>query len=126
MLYALVEGLAGVEDESCLFGKARLAPRWLAADVAEAEVRVGYAASGASIGYSIRAAGDRIDLAVEAAESDVAFHVLLPRGTRAVSVRAGEQEVPFTGDVIGESTYVDFAEEVQGKAEFRIGVAADG
>ena len=39
MLYALVEGLAGVEDRECCFRKVRLAPRWLAAGVDEAEVR---------------------------------------------------------------------------------------
>lgn len=126
MLYALVEGLAGVEDRSCLFGKARLAPRWLAADVACADVQVGYAASGASIGYSFRAAKDRIDLAVEAAEADVDFHVLLPAGTRAASVRAEGRDLAFTNRAVEESAYVDFAMTVRGRVEFRIGVESSG
>ena len=52
MLYALVEGLAGVEDRGDgASTRVRLAPRWAAADVDEAEVAVGYAASGARVGY---------------------------------------------------------------------------
>jgi len=126
MLFALVEGLAGVEDRSCLLRSARIAPRWLAADVSEAEVRVGYAASGATLGYSFRAAGDRIDLAVEAARADVEFHVLLPRGTRPSAVRAAGRDLAFTTALIEESPYVDFVLEVRGSVEIRIGVETEG
>ena len=49
MAWALIEGLAGIEDKLKQFEKIRLSPRWLAAGITEAEVGVGYQATG--IGY---------------------------------------------------------------------------
>jgi len=54
MLWALVEGLAGVVDTGACFRRLRLAPRWPAAGVNEADVRLAYPASGAAIGYRWR------------------------------------------------------------------------
>ena len=54
MLYALAEGLAGVADEGACFRPVRLAPRWPAAGVDDAEVYLRYAASGAEVGYRWR------------------------------------------------------------------------
>ncbi|MCX6227467.1 MAG: hypothetical protein NTV01_22485 [Bacteroidia bacterium] len=42
MAWALIEGLAGIEDRLKRFEKIRLSPRWLAAGITEAEVGVGY------------------------------------------------------------------------------------
>ena len=51
MLYALVEGLAGVTDLESGFRKVRLSPRWREAGVDRAEVEVSYGASGRKIAY---------------------------------------------------------------------------
>jgi hypothetical protein len=51
VVYALIEGLAGVVDTEMAFEKATLSPRWLAADVNRAEVAVTYPASGGYVAY---------------------------------------------------------------------------
>ncbi len=71
----------------------RLAPRWAAADADEAEVSIGYAASGARIGYRYERRRGTIRLDVEAPASEVAVHLLLPDGARAERVRCGTREV---------------------------------
>ncbi|MFH0761104.1 MAG: hypothetical protein V2A67_06340 [Bacteroidota bacterium] len=42
MAWALIEGLAGIEDRLKRYEKIRLSPRWLAAGIRQAEVGVGY------------------------------------------------------------------------------------
>jgi hypothetical protein len=116
MLWALVEGLAGVEDRSSLYRRARLSPRWLAGGVQRASVRVGYACSGASVGYVFAREGDRIRLEVTAESSDIAFHVLLPEGAEAATVSVGGREIAFENVLVEESPYVDFEAAVSGTA----------
>jgi hypothetical protein len=120
MLWALVEGLAGIVDDGRGFDAATLSPRWLAAGIAEAVVSVGYAASGRGIGYLFRHAGDRIDIEVEGPPADLRFHVLLPAGSDVRGVRVGARDVPFRTVLIESSTYVDFAARADGRAGFTI------
>jgi hypothetical protein len=123
MLWALVCGLAGVEDRSSRFERARLSPRWLAAGVEEAEVKVGYAASGASIEYAFARGPGGIRIDATADRADVAFHVLLPEGTEAAGVRVDGAEVPFENRRVERSPYVDFETKVAGTAGVDIGFA---
>ncbi len=120
MLWALVEGLAGVVDEGCGFDRVALSPRWLAAGVREAEVSVGYAASGRSIGYAFRHAADRIDLEVDSKPADVTFHVLLPAGSAVRAVRQGTRDIPFRTSAVETSGYVDFEARLDGQAGLAI------
>jgi hypothetical protein len=120
MLWALVEGLAGVVDEGRGFDRMTLSPRWLAAGVSDAEVSVGYAASSRGAGYAFRHSGDRITLEVDTPPADVAFHVLLPPGAAVRAVRQGTRDVPFRTSSIESSGYVDFCARLDGPAEFTI------
>jgi hypothetical protein len=120
MLWALTEGLAGVVDRGCGFDRAGVSPRWPAAEVEEAEVKIGYACSGRGIWYQYRERADRLLLCTGADGSDIHFHVLLPRGAEARAVRCGRQEVPFRTVAVEESTYVDFDGRIDGEASFEI------
>ena len=120
MLYALIEGLAGVEDRLRLFEYARISPRWVAAGVAEAEVNVCYGCSEANIGYSFRLKGDQILLEVQSSASEILFHVLLPESYQAISVRVGGKDTEFRNKKIEKSPYVDFSVEVLGKVSLEI------
>jgi len=120
MLWALVEGLAGVVDEGCLFDAVTLSPRWQAAGIDEAEVSVSYAASGHGVSYGYRVTGGRIEIEVEGAPADVKCHVLLPPGSRVRAVRHGASELPFRLAAIESSGYVDFEARVAGRAGFII------
>ena len=119
-MYALLEGLAGVEDRLRLFQYVQISPRWVAADVTEAEVQVGYACSGAEIGYAFRHRGDRICLDVLSSESEILFHVLLPENFSVQSVRAGGNDVEFRNRMIEKSPYVDFSAEASGGVTIEI------
>ena len=120
MLYAFVEGLAGVEDRHCLFQQARLSPRWAAAGVEEAQVRMEYSCSGAYLGYFFRHIGDRIYLDVQADRSQILFHVLLPGDSEVISVKAGGEDVEFQEIRVEKSPYVDFCAEVTGDTSVKI------
>jgi hypothetical protein len=120
MLYALVEGLAGIEDKRKLFQKCCISPRWFAAAIIDAEVRVCYESSGAEIGYSIRYEKDRIHLGVQAIGSDCQFHVLLPDKMQAKTVSIDGRNVGFNNQKIRSSNYVDFASRIENKTSFLI------
>jgi hypothetical protein len=147
MAWALIEGLAGIEDKLKSFSRIRISPRWLAAGINEAEVGVGYAA-GAGAGEEIRAGeegpgfrrddkgGFRRDdnasveylfrythLLLELtvlcnAEAD--FHILTGTGDEPVIVEIDGVTIDFQGEMIEQSRYVNFSAKVEGRAEIRI------
>jgi hypothetical protein len=120
MAYALIEGLAGIEDRLKLFQKLRISPRWLAADIGEAEVFVEYAASAAAVGYRIRYHNDHILLDIEVPEAAVEFHVLLPAGKTGRTVTAGDSNIDFHNTTVVSSPYVDFTLKIEGGAHLKI------
>ena len=107
-------------DEGRGFDEMMVSPRWLAAGVSEAEVSVGYAASGRGVGYSFRHRAGRIALEVRTPPADVAFHVLLPSGADVRAVRLDTRDVPFRTSAVESSGYVDFRARLDGTAEFTI------
>ena len=64
MLYALTDGLAGVEDLGKGFDEIRLSPRWPAAQVDNAEVGLTYESSGMHLGYDYRLSSSGIKMNV--------------------------------------------------------------
>lgn len=109
MLYALMEGLAGVEDRRKLFDKCRLSPRWTAAGIREAEVSVAYESSGAAVGYLYRILDDRLRIEVNCKKSDLDFHILLPEKRSARSVTANGTDIEFRICRIENKNYTDFS-----------------
>jgi hypothetical protein len=120
MLYALIEGLAGIEDNQKLFQKCRISPRWYAAGIEDAEVRVCYENSGADIGYSIRYEKGQILLDIQGQESDCTFHILLPEKSEAKSASVNGRNVAFTNQKIRKSNYVDVDHGIEGEASLTI------
>ncbi len=120
MLYAFIEGLAGIQDKTTLFREVRCAPRWLAAGVDRAEVQVGYRASGAGFGYTYEARRDGATIKTEASGNQIDFHVLIPSDRDCEFVLMNGKGIPFRIDMIENSRYVDFHSQVTGGSEFRI------
>jgi hypothetical protein len=108
MLYALIEGLAGVLDCLKTFKKVRFSPRWPAADVTNAEVRLTYASSAVSFWYTIHYSVECILIRVEAPSSTMQCHIMLPPHAHVFSVKDNENLVPFSLAKVGKSLYVDF------------------
>jgi hypothetical protein len=116
MLYALLSGLAGVEDLGKSFERVRLAPRWPAADVYEAEVQTTYESSGAALRYDYRLSAASIEMVVSAPAEEVQFHVLLPPGSEPGGVSVNGAEVAFQPVQVEDSRYVDFKFRVADEA----------
>jgi hypothetical protein len=108
MLYALIEGLAGVMDCLKSYQIVRFSPRWPAADVGRAEVRVTYPASGESFWYKIHYSVESILIHVEAPSSTMGCHIFLPAHASVFSVKENEDQIPFSLTKVGKSRYCDF------------------
>ena len=109
MLYALVEGLAGVTDLFKELHKVRLAPRWYAAGVNRAEVCVTYP-SAQGIKYIFSINHKVLKLQVSAHETDIDFHLLLPSPPTRLFVNGNERQ--FSIKTIEKSIYIDFQASV--------------
>jgi len=120
MLYALIGGLAGVEDEGAGFDRLRVSPRWPAAGVEEAEVRTSYASTGSRFGYNYRLNASGIEMIADAGAADARFHVLLPVGARPRAVRVAGAESAYEVVSVRKSRYVDFAAQVRGDVKIEI------
>jgi len=124
MAWALVEGLAGVVDCGRTFDAVRLSPRWAAAGVREADVSVGYAASGAGLAYEYRRGDTNIVIDLRTGAAQVEWHVLLPAGCMATAVRRDGQGTPFANVMVEHSPYADASCRVEGSAHLEIEIGA--
>lgn len=114
MLYALIEGLAGVEDTHKLYQRVRLSPRWVAAGRDEVHVQCAYGASGASVSYRYghHRSKKTIELQIEGT-AEAAVHLLLPQGHKAAEVRAKGKKIKFENVRVEDSPYVDLRLDVK-------------
>ena len=119
MLFAFVEGLAGVVDEGRLFRRVRLAPRWPAAGVDEASVTIAYGASDAGVAYNYSLDEDEIRLQVTGS-ADVALHSMLPDDRYATALRLEGEALPFEMVRVGDTNYVDASFELAGRSNLTI------
>jgi hypothetical protein len=123
MLHALIEGLAGVTDRYKMLEKIGLSPRWHAARISEAEVKVSYAASGCSIRYSYKMQKHHLSLEVETTSAGVDFHVMIPGNCSVSRVEANGKTVFYRMMVIENSNYVDFTVNIKEKSVITINLA---
>jgi hypothetical protein len=108
MLYALIEGLAGVVDQDKLFRRVRLSPRWIAAGCRDAQACAVYGASGAAIEYGFAYDESKRTITLELfGSTEVSLHLLLPEGGRAKKVTVNGKAIAFKNAKIEQSPYVD-------------------
>jgi hypothetical protein len=84
VVYALIEGLAGIRDAGVAFDRVTLAPRWEAAGVRKATACAKYEASGGYLRYRYAFAprGKRLTLEFTGSGAEFELAILLPRGLR--------------------------------------------
>lgn len=119
MLYAFVEGLAGVTDLQKKFRQVRLAPRWSAAGINQAEVSVKYGASDGYLGYNYSCAAKSATLLVNG-DAGVDCHWLLPAGKSVQQVFLNGKAIAAQTVQIEQSHYVDFHFDVKGKVSIEL------
>ena len=85
-MLALMQGLAGVQDQATAFRRVRLSPRWLAAGVDAARVTVRYPASRGYLTYRYHhdALARCVEITLTGSGDSGDLRVLLPGGTRGV------------------------------------------
>ena len=125
MLYALMEGLAGVVDKNSTFSKVHLSPRWSAAGVKNAEVRVEYAASESWLKYIYQMQDEFISVEVYSKNCLVEFHILLPSGSNVLNILAGNNIIDFETVKVETSLYIDFKMQVEDSLKIKINLSSD-
>ncbi len=108
---ALMEGLAGVKNNSLAYEKVTLAPRWTSAGIDSVKVTTNLAASNGYLSYSYKndKQNKQLSLVVTGSGNEVKAHVLLAGNEKnADSVKLGNQLIPFVISTVEESIYVDF------------------
>lgn len=108
MLWAMVEGLAGVQDIGHSFHKIRFSPRWPAANIYKAEFELSYAASGAKIQYRYAWKNESLEIALNGNPKTLNCQVLMPSNLTVQNVSQDGYAVPFTQATIRQSQYVTF------------------
>lgn len=79
VVYALFEGLAGVQDTGVAFNRARVAPRWSAAGVGSAAVTIRYEASQGYVAYTCETTGEHVSAVVTSNADSTLLELLVPR-----------------------------------------------
>ncbi|GBD94818.1 hypothetical protein BMS3Abin05_02434 [bacterium BMS3Abin05] len=124
MLYALFEGLVGIQDLQKLYEKILISPKWAAAGIPHADVQIGYKNSGRSVAYTFDLRDGQIRLAVQAPRADARFHILLPEHHAAKAVFINGRPADFLNTLVEKSPYVDFQTGIKGKTEIEIQMEA--
>jgi len=107
VIYALVEGLAGVKDHGVAFSQSLLAPRWEAAGVRSADVTIRYPASGGycCYRYDRQSAQDGVILEFTGSGQAFELEVLLPKNRSVQSARLNGQPVKVSLKNVEQSRY---------------------
>ena len=105
VIYALVEGLAGVKDTGVAYNKALLAPRWSAAGITESTITVKLPASDGYVRYQYSQKGGMIRVDAASTAEEIDFKLLLPEGKTAGSMTVNGKPVEMLIDEIETSRY---------------------
>ncbi|HEY1902774.1 MAG TPA: hypothetical protein VGG56_10105 [Terracidiphilus sp.] len=106
VIYALIEGLAGIKDGGAAFSRTKLTPRWHAADVPSAEVTVRYPSSTGYCSYKYRAGEHKVDFEFTGSAEEFEVQLLLPPNVNAGQTRLDGSEVKTTLRRIEDSSYL--------------------
>lgn len=123
VVYALVEGLAGVVDRDVTYRVAEVAPRWPSAGTNEAKVTIHYPASDGYVTYDYRHDPEarEIVLTLTGSGERADCHLLLPAGVEAAAaVTDGGAPVDFAMSRLESSAYADFTLALPGPREVRV------
>jgi hypothetical protein len=111
VVYALMEGLAGVKDTGVAFDRALIAPRWQAAQVNHAKVVARYGASTGYVGYDYKfdAAAKRLLLEFTTSGENVELAILLPNGAEVGAAALDGAKQQMKHEQIESSKYAKLA-----------------
>jgi hypothetical protein len=108
VMYALVEGLAGIRDTDVAYRAVELSPRWTAAGVSEISVTARYAASQGYVSYRFRHHAARRTISVNATgNAEVArLRILLPAAAKSIAgITLDGRPQPIQSERVRDSLY---------------------
>jgi hypothetical protein len=107
VVYALIEGLAGIKDAGVAYDRAVIAPRWPAAGVTKAAATAKYEASGGYLTYRYGCDRRKKRLWTEFTGSGTGFdlEIMMPKGARCRAATLDGEEVPVEIRTVEESVY---------------------
>ncbi len=110
VVYALIEGLAGVKDRGVKFNKAILSPRWEAAKVKEVHATIKYEASGGYICYRYTFDQDKnqIRMIFTGTSTETRVEILLPEGKSALQTKLNGTQIITEKKRVEHSVYSCF------------------
>lgn len=105
---ALIEGLAGVKDKANSFNETEISPRWLAADINEANVHVKYGPSESMVNYLFKhnAKTRSINLAVKGSGKKCTVSLLLPEGIHTATLSSDGKTLRSKLETVRHSQYI--------------------
>lgn len=106
VIYALIEGQAGVVDTGVAFDRAEVSPRWQAHDETRADVDVVYPSSGGYVSYRYRREAKAITCTVTGRAEETRLRLLLAEGDAPKAVTKDGQTVPLNVETVEASRYV--------------------
>lgn len=106
VVYALVEGLIGVKDLSQTYNQTLIAPRWVAADVDEAEAVIKYEASSGYAAYQYQMKDNELSIDFTGSGSTFDLKVLLPQDRGICSVRLDDKSIDYSVEKVEGSMYL--------------------
>ena len=120
MLYAFIEGVAGIQDKDKLFRRVRFCPKWIFAGVEDAEVKVGYKSSGASVGYHYRYTGERLTLSLAGSPEYVQISLPVPGGFIAGNLTIDGKRKKYILASINKTNYLIADADIKGGCEIAL------
>ena len=122
VIYALLEGLAGIKDEGVAFNKARLAPRWSAAGVDEVNTAVKYPASGGYLSYTYKFDKTKNELLIDftGTAANIEIELFIDEGQTVKDVYLNKQPIKFKTKLVEKSKYICFTTDRVAANEIRL------
>ncbi|WP_109488506.1 hypothetical protein [Occallatibacter savannae] len=109
IVFALLEGLAGIKDAGIAFNSARVAPRWAASDTSQCKVAVCYPASSGYVAYNYQLDPSRRLIQIEVTSSGdyIELSILLPQNSQASQARVDGAVVQHQITTVEVSAYLN-------------------
>ena len=108
--YALIEGLAGVNDDCAAFEQVTLSPRWVSANTDDVGITVKYPASGSYVCYNFKNNSNDgcITIEVTGSFSKMRIRCLMPENINVKNVVVNGRNKDFIVDKVVDSLYTVF------------------
>jgi len=107
-LMAIIQGLAGITDNSKCFRNLKFSPRWVAAGSKRAELEISYPAGNSTLKYSYLLKKTQMDFHIEGDFDLLESHILIPDDCRVTEVMVNGASITFARKEVNDSKYIDF------------------